>query len=41
MSGALQLTPMCILRIADVDDFIAQLWKIHVAVQKEGYTQVH
>lgn len=29
-----------ISRIIDVDDFIAELWKIHQKVKKEGYIQV-
>ena len=28
-------------RIAEVDDFISKLWQVHLAVKKEGYTQVH
>lgn len=28
------------IRLVDVDDFIAELWKVHVAVKKEGYVQV-
>ena len=27
-------------RLVDVDDFIANLWNIHLAVKKEGYVQV-
>lgn len=27
-------------RISEVDDFIAALWRIHLAVKSEGYTQV-
>lgn len=27
-------------RIAEVDEFIAKLWQVHLAVKKEGYTQV-
>ncbi len=27
-------------RLIDVDDFIAKLWEIHLAVKKEGYVQV-
>lgn len=26
--------------LAEVDDFIAKLWEVHLAVKKEGYTQV-
>ena len=29
---------MC--RIVEVDDFIAKLWDVHLAVSKEGYVQV-
>ena len=28
-------------RLAEVDDFIAGLWNIHVAVKKEGFAQVN
>ena len=28
------------LRLVEVDDFIAELWKVHQAVKKEGYAQV-
>jgi hypothetical protein len=27
-------------RLLEVDDFIADLWKVHQAVKKEGYVQV-
>ena len=27
-------------RLADVDDFIDKLWKVHLAVKQEGYVQV-
>lgn len=27
-------------RLVEVDDFIADLWKVHQAVKKEGYVQV-
>lgn len=27
-------------RLAGVDDFIAKLWNVHLAVKKEGYRQV-
>ena len=27
-------------RVVEVDDFIAGLWRIHLAVKKEGYVQV-
>ena len=27
-------------RLVDVDDFMANLWSIHLAVKKEGYVQV-
>lgn len=26
--------------LAEVDEFIAKLWQVHLAVKKEGYTQV-
>ena len=28
------------VRLLDVDDFIAELWKVHLAVKEEGYVQV-
>lgn len=28
-------------RLLDIDDFIENLWKIHVQVKSEGYVQVH
>lgn len=28
-------------RLIDIDSFVAALWKVHVAVAKEGYAQVH
>lgn len=27
-------------RLIEVDDFIAKLWEVHLAVKKEGYVQV-
>jgi hypothetical protein len=27
-------------RLLEVDDFIADLWKVHQAVKQEGYVQV-
>lgn len=27
-------------RLLEIDDFIENLWKIHLAVKKEGYAQV-
>lgn len=27
------------VRLVDIDDFVAKLWEIHVAVKKEGYVQ--
>lgn len=27
-------------RLLDIDDFVAKLWNVHLAVQKEGYAQV-
>ena len=27
-------------RIVEVDEFIADLWKVHVKVKEEGYVQV-
>ena len=27
-------------RLLDIDDFIENLWKIHVQVKSEGYVQV-
>jgi hypothetical protein len=27
-------------RIIEVDEFIAELWQIHLKVKKEGYVQV-
>ena len=27
-------------RIIEVDDFIAELWKVHLKVKDEGYVQV-
>jgi hypothetical protein len=27
-------------RIIDVDDFIAELWQVHLKVKEEGYVQV-
>ncbi len=29
-----------ILRLLDVDEFIARLWQIHLAVKEQGYVQV-
>lgn len=29
------------IRLLDIDDFIENLWKIHVQVKSEGYVQVH
>ncbi len=29
---------MC--RIVEVDEFIAELWKVHLKVKEEGYVQV-
>ena len=28
-------------RLIEVDDFIAKLWDVHLAVKKEGYVQVN
>lgn len=28
------------LRLLEIDDFVARLWKIHLAIEKEGYAQV-
>lgn len=28
-------------RIIEVDQFIADLWQVHLKVKKEGYVQVH
>ena len=28
------------IRLLDIDDFIENLWKIHVQVKSEGYVQV-
>jgi glutathione synthase len=28
-------------RLVEVDDFLAQMWKIHLAVKEEGYTHEH
>ena len=30
---------MC-CRLAEVDDFISNLWDVHLAVEREGYVQV-
>ena len=27
-------------RLVEVDDFIAKLWDVHLALKKEGYVQV-
>lgn len=27
-------------RLVDIDDFMAGLWKVHLAVKEEGYAQV-
>lgn len=27
-------------RILEVDEFIAELWQVHLKVKEEGYTQV-
>jgi hypothetical protein len=27
-------------RLLDIDTFVAELWKVHLAVAKEGYAQV-
>jgi hypothetical protein len=29
------------LRLLDIDSFVAELWRVHVAVAQEGYAQVH
>lgn len=29
-----------VARLVEVDDFIAKLWAVHLAVKKEGYVQV-
>jgi len=29
------------IRLLDIDDFIENLWKIHVQVKSEGYVQVY
>ena len=29
-----------VYRLADVDDFIAKLWDVHMSVKKQGYVQV-
>jgi hypothetical protein len=29
------------VRLLDIDDFIENLWKIHVQVKSEGYVQVY
>lgn len=31
---------MRLLRLVDIDEFMAELWKVHLAVKKEGYVQV-
>lgn len=31
---------MFICRLIEVDDFIANLWNVHLAVKKEGFAQV-
>ena len=28
------------LRLIEIDDFMASLWKVHLQVKKEGYAQV-
>lgn len=28
------------IRLLDIDDFVSRLWKVHLAVKKEGYVQV-
>jgi glutathione synthetase len=35
----LQITNLKRFRLIEVDDFVANLWKVHQAVQKEGYVQ--
>lgn len=30
-----------VYRLIGIDDFIANLWRIHVEVKREGYVQVH
>ena len=30
----------CFVRLIEIDDFMANLWKIHLAVKKEGYAHV-
>ena len=30
----------CDIRLLDIDDFIADLWKVHLAVKAEGFVQV-
>lgn len=29
-----------LIRLVEVDDFVAKLWQVHVDVKKEGYVQV-
>lgn len=34
------LTQWMLLRLIEIDDFIANLWKVHTEVKKDGYAQV-
>ena len=29
-----------LLRLVEIDEFMAELWKVHLAVKKQGYVQV-
>lgn len=29
-----------LIRLVEIDEFMAELWKVHLAVKKEGYAQV-
>ena len=40
VDGILVLITLFTCRIVEVDDFIAKLWNIHLAVAQEGYVQV-
>ena len=37
-SGAILIT--CHYRLIEIDDFMANLWKVHLEVKQEGYAHV-
>jgi hypothetical protein len=35
------MTDAAVVRLVEIDEFMAELWKVHLAVKKEGYVQVY